>query len=128
MKVLKTIVATAVVVLALTTVAMAGARHFAADDTAPAGGPAATPAITLTDAQVQQLVHELTTARDSTRDRSAASPRHAVCHIERSVATHPQRHTADAQQRRSRPAARLGDGHAGAAGGHHSDGHDGGCE
>jgi len=64
MKALKTIVATAVIVFALTTVAMAGARHVAGSDDAAkhAASPAATQThhsagATLTDAQFARLMH-----------------------------------------------------------------------
>ena len=60
MKALKTIVATAVIVFALTTVAMAGARHVGgrSDAATSAAGPAATQThqgagVTLTDAPVR---------------------------------------------------------------------------
>ena len=64
MKALKTIVATVVIVFALTTVAMAGARHVGgADDAAKhAASPAATQThhsagVTLTDDQFARLLH-----------------------------------------------------------------------
>jgi hypothetical protein len=61
MKALKTIVATAVIVFALTTVAMAGVQHFtkqggqASGSQAQAAGPAYT--VTLTVAQLAQLMN-----------------------------------------------------------------------
>ena len=64
MKALKTIVATAVIVFALTTVAMAGARHVGGSDDAAkhAASPAATQTyhsagVTLTDHQFARLLH-----------------------------------------------------------------------
>ena len=66
MKALKTIVATAVIVFALTTVAMAGARHVGGwgDSSSPAAGPAATQThhsagVTLTDDQFARLLHAM---------------------------------------------------------------------
>jgi hypothetical protein len=66
MKALKTIVATAVIVFALTTVAMAGARHVAGwgDTAGTAAGPAAPQThhdtgVTLTDDQYARLLHAL---------------------------------------------------------------------
>ncbi len=66
MKALKTIVATAVIVFALTTVAMAGARHVAgwSDTAGTAGGPAAPQThhdagVTLTADQYARLLHAL---------------------------------------------------------------------
>jgi hypothetical protein len=63
MKALKTIVATAVIVFALTTVAMAGARHVGSwgDAATPAAGPATTQThqaadVTLTDVQFARLL------------------------------------------------------------------------
>jgi uncharacterized membrane protein len=62
MKVLKTIVATAVIVFALTTVAMAGVQHFtkqsgqATGTQAQAAQPSYT--VTLTAAQLAQLMHD----------------------------------------------------------------------
>jgi hypothetical protein len=87
MKALKTIVATAVIVLALTTVAMAGARHVGSSDDAAtqATSPAATQThqaagVTLTDdqfARVQRAVngqaakrHTTQTDHDMSRDRA----------------------------------------------------------
>jgi hypothetical protein len=89
MKALKTIVATAVIVFALTTVAMAGARHAGGSDDAAtqATSPAATEThqragVTLTDAQFARLLHAVngqpaklrTTQadRDKSRDRARA--------------------------------------------------------
>jgi len=87
MKALKTIVATAVIVFALTTVAMAGARHVGSrgDVATPAAGPA-TPqthqgaGVTLTDGQFARLLravhgqaakpHTSQTDRDMIRDRA----------------------------------------------------------
>jgi hypothetical protein len=63
MKVLKTIVATAVIVFALTTVAMAGVQRIGiwGDSSSPAVGPAATEThqggMTLTDDQFARLLH-----------------------------------------------------------------------
>jgi len=63
MKALKTIVATAVIVFALTTVAMAGARHVGSwgDAEGTAAGPAASEThqggVTLTDGQFARLLH-----------------------------------------------------------------------
>ena len=63
MKVLKTIVATAVIVFALTTVAMAGVQRIGSwsDSSSPAVGPAATEThqggMTLTDDQFARLLH-----------------------------------------------------------------------
>jgi hypothetical protein len=87
MKALKTIVATAVIVFALTTVAMAGARHVGTwDDAAvPTAGPAATEThqgagVTPADGQFARLLHAVdgrpaklhTTQadRDMSRDRA----------------------------------------------------------
>ena len=61
MKVLKTIVATAVIVFALTTVAMAGVQHFTKQGGQAAGSQARaaqpTYTVTLTAAQLAQLMH-----------------------------------------------------------------------
>ena len=61
MKVLKTIVATAVIVFALTSVAMAGVQHFTKQSGQTTGGPAQTAqptyTVTLTAAQLAQLMN-----------------------------------------------------------------------
>ena len=61
MKVLKTIIATAVIVFALTTVAMAGVQHFTKQAGQPSGSTAQTAqptyTVTLTAAQLAQLVN-----------------------------------------------------------------------
>ena len=92
MKVLKTIVATAVIVFALTTVAAAGARHLRADDhpgaaatgtAAPAAGQVA--GVTLTEAQFARLLRAAG-ARTSTGARSATRSAHqATTHTSRAV-------------------------------------------
>jgi hypothetical protein len=90
MKALKTIVATAVIVFALTTVAMAGVRHVGSwgDAVTPAAGPATTQThraagVTLTDVQFARLLRAVSgnrvmlhttqadreTARERTRDQ-----------------------------------------------------------
>ena len=69
MKILKTIVATAVIVFALTTVAMAGVQHFTKQGGQAAGSQARaaqpTYTVTLTAAQLAQLMHggKVATAR-----------------------------------------------------------------
>ena len=69
MKALKTIVATAVIVFALTTVAMAGVQHFTKQGGQAAGSQARaaqpTYTVTLTAAQLAQLMHggKVATAR-----------------------------------------------------------------
>ncbi len=62
MKALKTIIATAVIVFALTTVAMAGVQHFTRQSGQATGSQAQTAqptyAVTLTAAQLAQLMHD----------------------------------------------------------------------
>ncbi len=62
MKALKTIVATAVIVFALTTVAMAGVQHFTKQGGQTSGSTAQTAqptyTVTLTGAQLAQLMHD----------------------------------------------------------------------
>jgi hypothetical protein len=87
MKALKTILATAVIVLAFTTVAVAGVRHVGSwnDATVSAAGPAAPhihqgAGVTLSDGQFAQLLHSLNgrparlhatqADRDMSRDRA----------------------------------------------------------
>ena len=66
MKVLKTIIATAVIVFALTTVAMAGVQHFTKQGGQATGSQARaaqpTHTVTLTAAQLTQLMHGSQTA------------------------------------------------------------------
>ena len=131
MKTLKTIVVTVVIVLSLTTVALAGARHFAAGGAAAAITPAATPAVTLTDAQLQQLVHDLTATRDrdvaADRDRiqhrgsSATTARHATRHMRQSAASHTQSRIADVRHTPARLTLQQHEGRTATAGGHHRD-------
>jgi hypothetical protein len=91
MKALKTIVATAVIVFALTTAAMAGARHFSSwgDSSSPAAGPAAAEThqggMTLTDDRFARLLHAVNDQaaklhtpqadRETTRERVRARSR-----------------------------------------------------
>jgi len=77
MKALKTIVATAVIVFALTTVAMAGARQVSsrADAASPATGPAAT----IHTAQAA-LAMSLERAQDHREATAGATANHAQAH------------------------------------------------
>ena len=82
MKVLKTIVATAVIVFALTTVAMAGVQHFTRQsDQATGGKTQAQPTytVTLTAAQLAQLVHSGKAATTG----GVHHPRHTQRHAQR---------------------------------------------
>ena len=118
MKVLKTIVATAVIVFALTTVAVAGARHLSSrgDAATPAAGPAAPQThqgagVTLTDDQFARLLravsgqgarrHTTQADREMSRDRARdhsqtkasdpsrrAQPQHRAQTRDRSGVTH----------------------------------------
>ena len=66
MKVLKTIVATAVIVFALTTVAMAGVQHFTKAQSAQATGKAPVRyTVTLTAQQLAHLISDQSGSRDT---------------------------------------------------------------
>jgi len=84
MRALKTIVATAVIVFALTTVAMAGVQHFTARDGQSMGAQAQqtqpTYSVTLTAAQLEQLMG---VQRDAAAKAGARAERTQQQHVER---------------------------------------------
>ena len=107
MKALKTIVATAVIVFALTTVAMAGARHVGSwdDSSSPAAGPAATQThhsagVTLTDDQFARLMHAMNgqVARQHTPQADRRKSHDRVTHHSQKTASEAADH-AQAQHR-----------------------------
>jgi len=134
MKALKTIVATAVIVFALTTVAMAGARHVGSwsDAATPAAGPTAAQThqnagLTLTDGQFARLLravdgqaaklHTTQADRETSRDRARDHSRNKA-----SDSTPIQEHARHSAQ----TPAHSGGTHDG-GGTHHNGGtHDGG--
>ena len=81
MKVLKTIVATAVIVFALTTVAMAGVQHFTQQSGQAAGTQAQTTqptySVTLTAAQLAQLMNGGKAATTSETPHARQTRQHA---------------------------------------------------
>jgi len=126
MKALKTIVATAVIVFALTTAAMAGARHFSSwgDSSSPAAGPAAAEThqggMTLTDDRFARLLHavndQAAKLHTPQADRQKAGD----------SASHAQAHHRTQSQDSSGATYHVGAMHVGSAT-HHSGGtHDGG--
>ena len=126
MKALKTIVATAVIVFALTTVAMAGARHVGSwgDSSSPAAGPAAAEThqggITLADDQFARLLHAV--------NGQAAKPHTPQAHHQKAgdSASRAQAHHRTQSQDSSGATHHVGAMHVGSAT-HHSGGtHDGG--
>ena len=87
MKALKTIVATAVIVFALTTVAMAGVQHFTKAQSAQAGGRAPVHyTVTLTAKQLAQLMGRQGQVTASRRPAHAqrTQRRHHAAHSQRS--------------------------------------------
>ena len=107
MKVLKTIVATAVIVFALTTVAMAGVQHFTKQSGQATGSQAQTAqptyTVTLTAAQLAQLMNggKAAAARRRAARTADAAPRPADAAPRQGGAP------SDAQPRRRRTDARL---------------------
>jgi len=96
MGVLRTIVATAVIVFTLTTAAMAGVQHFTNQDrqAAPATHEAA-PAITLTDVQLDRLLsaqHQTVRATEADQTRSREHTRDARTHAEQHARTQSTQH------------------------------------
>src|SRR5450756_1312635 len=96
MKVLKTIVATAVIVFALTTVAMAGVQHFTKAQSAQATGKAPVRyTVALTAQQLAHLISDQSGSRDTrAQQRTGTHARRA--HRQHSAA-HQARHQAHAQ-------------------------------
>ena len=149
MKILKTIVATAVIVFAATTVAMAGVNHVYGGSQAGTAGPAQTPpavtptaqpaSVTLTAAQfaslldrVQQRDRDRTHTRDAAHRRQTARKHEqkAYQHAGQQTQTHAQQsnavHHVDAQVQQS-PSQPVHT--SGSDAGHHSDaGHSGSHE
>ena len=103
MKVLKTIVATAVIVFALTTVAMAGVQHFTKQGGQAAGSQARaaqpTYTVTLTAAQLAQLMHSSQVATSGGVHHARQAQHHAAKARRHSQAAQPHtsgHHAADA--------------------------------
>jgi hypothetical protein len=97
MKVLKTIVATAVIVFALTTVAMAGVQHFTKQDGQSAGAQAQkaqpTYTVTLTAKQLAQLIGA------GSGSQVGQAQRHTVTHARRALRQHSAARQAQHQAR-----------------------------
>ena len=138
MKALKTIVATAVIVFALTTVAMAGVRQVGSwdDTTARSTGPAATEThqggMTLTDDQFARLLHaangQAAERHTPQADRETTRARVRVHSRQKAgdSASHAQAHHRTQSQDSSGATYHVGAMHVGSAT-HHSGGtHDGG--
>jgi hypothetical protein len=152
MKAIKTIVATAVIALAATTVAMAGVQHLgpAADD-GPGAGPAqAAPApqtvaqqvttpgsVPLTAAQFAALLRAA--SRDDgvqagthrqQADHTRKNPANRKHRTTRHAALHSTTHQATTHHTTThRSAAHTATQHSGTqAGSHHGESHDGGCD
>jgi hypothetical protein len=99
MKVLKTIIATAVIVFALTTVAMAGVQHFT-KQSGQAGGNQAQKAqptytVTLTAAQLAQLMNGGKAATAGAARHASRTHRHAKAAQHRAKAAHRQTSSPD---------------------------------
>jgi hypothetical protein len=139
MKALKTIVATAVIVFALTTVAMAGVQHFTKQSGQSSGAQTQTAqktySVTLTAAQLQQLIGARTSAAATQhKARHAESQQHEVTHERQ--ATRSGTHSGDGSTHvsysvsggagSSSASHHSHDGGSG-SGSHHSGDCDGGC-
>ena len=96
MKVLKTIVATAVIVFALTTVAMAGVQHFTKAQSGQATGKAPVRyTVTLTAQQLAHLISDQSGSRVTPAQRRTGT--HARRAHRQHSAAHQARHQAHAQ-------------------------------
>jgi hypothetical protein len=96
MKVLKTIVATAVIVFALTTVAMAGVQHFTKAQSAQATGKAPVRyTVTLTAQQLAHLINDRAGSQTAPAKQRTAT--HARGANRQHGAAHQARHQAHAQ-------------------------------
>jgi hypothetical protein len=147
MKVLRTIVATAVIVFAVTTVAMAGVQHLGGQG-GNAAQPAAAPAsytVQLTGQQLERLaatlaqgmssaaaVKQPATARPAAQHHKAATHKAAAHHAaaRHATATHSSGHASTHHIAATHHAENTHDGAAGAGscnGGQSGGDHDGGC-
>jgi hypothetical protein len=153
MKAVKTIVATAVIVFALTTVAMAGVQHFGGGAGVTGPAPAATAqtaqqgdSVTLSAQQFAALLHAV--SRGDAQARAAgqagvAAHARARTHSEAQAHAHGQTHTAapthpaaqtthraEIHNTETRTGTHDDPTHAGGShsGAHDGSGHDGGCD
>lgn len=117
MKVLKTIVATAVIVFALTTVAMAGVQHFTKAQSAQATGKAPVRyTVTLTAQQLAHLISDQSGSRVTPAQQRTGT--HARRAHRQHNAAHQARHQAHAQH--AYRSGRSGQGvSSGQSGSHH---------
>jgi hypothetical protein len=144
MKALKTIVATAVIVFALTTVAMAGARHFTSRGNAAtvAAGPAApqthqVAGVTLTDDQFARLLrvvgsqgatpHTTHADREMRRARTRDHSRHKASDAANHTQTQHRAQSHQASGATHSSDATHDDGTHDSGGTHDGGTHDGGC-
>ena len=137
MKALKTIIATAVIVFALTTVAMAGMQHFTKAQNAQAAGKAPVSyTVTLSAQQLAQLMGDQgqkAGSQPAATQAKRSHHRHHATHVKRSVATY--RPTVGARSSTSHSSGRSsyrcnGNGHSGGVAStsrHGNDCGDGGC-
>ena len=128
MKVLKTIIATAVIVFALTTVAMAGAQHFTKQSGQGGGTQAQTAqptyTVTLTAAQLAQLVNggKAATAGGAQHVRQPQRRVHAAGHHTRSdnVGSNARASSSGSRGTHHSEAAHHGSSSGSAAGSHYA--------